>query len=325
MKVGAIRDDAKYERIREGLSRHQISGLVISGGDDTGSVLVDLGQHGIPCVHAPKTMDLDLQPYSVGGDSTINRIARFVRDLRTTAVTHNRVLIVEVFGRYAGHTAFHGGVAAEADCILIPEIPVQFSVVYKHLCERFMRRIRQSDVKAGTYMAVVAEGIHDERGEYFADRDQKDSFGQVKLGGAGRYVAERLEAIAKDDPQMQSFMREQAMFVPGVYECPEIREITPTHLVRCGETSAYDVNFGMKAGAAAVHLLLEGRTGVTVVDVDGQEIRYMPTERAIKQRQVDLEQVALFEQLGFCFGRDPHPYNPKFGEVPQGTVPKRYL
>ena len=325
MKIDAIPDDARYERIRAGLARHQISGLVISGGDDTGSVLIDLGRHGIPCVHAPKTMDLDLQPYSVGGDSTVNRIARFVRDLRTTAVTHNRVLIVEVFGRYAGHTAFRGGVAAEADCILIPEIPVRFSVVYKHLCQRFMRRIRQSDVKAGAYMVVVAEGIKNEQREYFALPNQNDSFGQVKLGGAGRYVADRLEAIAKDDPQMQSFMKEQGMFVPGVYECPEIREITPSHLVRCGETSAYDVNFGMQAGAAAVHLLLEGKAGVTVVEVDGQEIRYMPTEQAIQQRHVDLEQAALFEELGFCFGREPQPYNPTFAEVPQGSVPKRYL
>ncbi|MGA2035161.1 MAG: hypothetical protein ABSG68_23180 [Thermoguttaceae bacterium] len=62
-----------------------------------------------------------------------------------------------------------------------------------------------------------------------------------------------------------------------------------------------------------------------MVDVDGQTIRYMPTEQAIQQRHVDLEQVALFEQLGFCFGRDAHSYNPKFGEVPQGTVPKCYL
>ncbi len=325
VKVGAIPDNAKYERIREGLARHQISGLVISGGDDTGSVVVDLQGHGIRCVHAPKTMDLDLQPYSVGGDSTINRIAKLVRDLRTTAVTHNRVLIVEVFARYAGHTALYGGVAAEADCILIPEVPVQFPVVYRHMCERFMRRIRQSDVKAGAYMIVAAEGVKDETGKYIAVPGRKDSFGQVKLGGAGRYVAERLEAIARDDPRMQSFMKEQGMFVPGVYECPEIRDVTPGHLVRCGETSAYDVNFGMQAGAAAVHLLLAGESGVTVVDVDGQEIRCMRTEQAIRQRYVELERLACFEQFGFCFGREPQPYAPTFVKLRDDAVVKRYL
>ena len=325
VKVDAIRDPGRYERIRAGLEHHGISGLVISGGDDTGSVLVELDRQGIACVHAPKTMDLDLQPYSVGGDSSINRIARFVRDLRTTAVTHNRVLVVEVFGRYAGHTAFHGGVAGEADCILIPEVPVNFSVVYEHVRERFMRRIDHSDVKAGACMVVVAEGIKDASGEYVGDSNRKDPFGHVKLGGAGHYVARRLEETAKADPRVPEFMRKQGMFVPGVYEYPEIREITPSHLVRCGETSAYDVNFGMQIGAAAVHLLLEGCSGVTVVGARGNEVRYMPARQAIQPRYVDLEQVALFEELGFCFGRVPRAYAPRFVAAPEGTSPERYL
>ena len=105
MKISKIEDKEKYDHIKEGLKKHQIDGLVISGGDDTGSVIIDLHNNGIPCVHAPKTMDLDLMPYSVGGDSTINRIREFVRDLWTTGRTHNRILVVEVFGRYAGHTA----------------------------------------------------------------------------------------------------------------------------------------------------------------------------------------------------------------------------
>src|SRR5512138_400535 len=111
VKIGKIKDPNKWERIKAGLAKFGISGLVISGGDDTGSVVIDLHEQGIPCVHAPKTMDLDLNPYSVGGDSTINRIAEFLRDLKTTGRSHNRVMVIEVFGRYAGHTAFRGGVA----------------------------------------------------------------------------------------------------------------------------------------------------------------------------------------------------------------------
>ncbi len=120
VKISKIADPRKYERIKEGLRKFGIDALVISGGDDTGSVVVDLGSQGIPCVHVPKTMDLDLQPYSVGGDSAINRIAVFTRDLKTTGLSHNRILVIEVFGRYVGHTALHGGIGAEADCILIP-------------------------------------------------------------------------------------------------------------------------------------------------------------------------------------------------------------
>ena len=152
VKVKKINDDKKYERIKEGLKKHGIDGLVISGGDDSGGVMVDLDAQGIKCVHAPKTMDLDLQTYSVGADSTIARIASFAEDLKTTGTTHNRILVMEVFGRYAGHTAFRGGVAADADAILIPEVPVDFGVLYEHCKKRFFEshsiRIRKHRANA---------------------------------------------------------------------------------------------------------------------------------------------------------------------------------
>lgn len=169
VKVSKIKDEYKFDRIKKGLQKHKIDALVISGGDDTGSVMVDLNEQGIRCIHVPKTMDLDLQTYSVGGDSTINRIADFASDLKTTGKTHNRAIVLEVFGRYAGHTAFRGGIAADADCILIPEIPVDFDVVYEHYKKTFMRRVETSDVRAGTYLIIVAEGIQDKCGGNLTD------------------------------------------------------------------------------------------------------------------------------------------------------------
>ncbi|MBN1493129.1 MAG: 6-phosphofructokinase [Candidatus Omnitrophica bacterium] len=313
VKISKIKDEKKYDRIKEGLKKHGIDGLVISGGDDTGSVIVDLHNNGIPCVHAPKTMDLDLQTYSVGGDSTINRIAHFVSDLKTTGITHNRIMVTEVFGRYAGHTAFRGGVTAEADCILIPEIPVDFDFVYKHLKFRYMRRVSKSDVHAGTYTIVVAEGITDSKGEVITDDNAGvDAFGHKKLAGAGKFVCKMLTQRLKADPEIKDFMKEQHLFVEGLYEVPEVRDVNPGHLVRCGTASAYDVNFGKEAGAGAVRLLAKGLTGVTVVKVVGKHVSYMETHEAIKQRHVDLEQVALYEALGVCFGRVPVDYNPDF-------------
>ncbi|MFH1384956.1 MAG: 6-phosphofructokinase [Candidatus Omnitrophota bacterium] len=297
---------------------------MISGGDDTGSVIVDLHNNGIACVHAPKTMDLDLQPYSVGGDSTINRIATFVSDLKTTGVTHNRIMVTEVFGRYAGHSALRGGVTAEADCILIPEIPVDFDFVYKHMKFRYMRRVEKSDVNAGTYTIVVAEGITDAEGKNITDDGVGvDAFGHKKLAGAGKYVCNVLTKRLKKDDEIKEFMKEQKLFVEGLYEVPEIRHVMPGHLVRCGAASAYDVNFGKEAGAGAVRLLAEGITGVTVVKVDGNHISYMDTHEAIKQRHVDLEHVALYEQLGVCFGRIPVDYKPDFIRV-SGRVDRIY-
>lgn len=324
VKISKIDDPEKYERIKNGLKKHGIEALIISGGDDTGSVVVDLSSRGIPCIHVPKTMDLDLQPYSVGGDSTVNRIAVFTRDIKTTGMSHNRIIIMDVFGRYVGHTALRGGVGAEADCILIPEIPVDFDIVYEHMKATFFARILRSDVKAGTYIIVAAEGIKTASGELLYDESAGiDAFGHKKLAGAGKYIKQQLEKRLKKDPEVTDFMKKTGMYAPGVYLIPEVREVTPGHLVRSGQSSAYDVNFGHKAGAAAVLLLLDGKTGNTVVDVKGRKISYMATTEAIKRREVEIKEIALFESLGTCFGRKPEKYEYEFVEE-KGTV-ERHL
>ena len=93
---------------------------------------------------------------------------------------------------------------------------------------------------------------------------------------------------------------------------PEIREVSLGHLVRAGDTSAYDVTFGKQAGGAAVLLIKNGITGVTVVGVEHEEITYIPTADAILQRYVDLNEIAFYESMGVCFGRKPEEYMPKF-------------
>jgi 6-phosphofructokinase 1 len=324
VKISKIADPGRYERIKEGLRKFGIDALIISGGDDTGSVVVDLGAQGIPCIHVPKTMDLDLQPYSVGGDSAINRIAVMVRDLKTTGMSHNRIMVVEVFGRYVGHTAFRGGIGAEADCILLPEIPVDFDVIYDHIKATYFARVERSDVHAGTYMMVVAEGIKTASGELLYDESAGvDAFGHKKLAGAGKYVRQQIEKRLKADQEVTEFMKRTGMYAPGVYEIPEVREIVPSHLVRSGQTSAYDVNFGYRTGAAAVLLLLEGKAGNTVVDMSGKKISYMPTSEAIKRREVDVGEIALFESLGICFGRKPQKF--QYEAVQAKGVIERHL
>jgi 6-phosphofructokinase len=324
VKIAKIKDEHKYERIKQGLSKFGIGALIISGGDDTGSVVIDLCDQGIPCVHVPKTMDLDLIPYSVGGDSTINRIAEFIRDLKTTGRTHNRIMIIEVFGRYAGHTAFRGGIAGEADAILIPELPVDFNELYRHCKKVYMQRIKESDIKAGTYTIVVAEGLKDVSGrEMYDESAGVDTFGHRKLAGAGKYVSQEINRLLTADSEIRDFMMEQGMYVDGLNIIPEIRTVTPSHLVRSGNTYAYDSNFGMETGANAVCLLLRGIQGVTVTGYFGGIIRYMDIKEAIKQRHVDLQDVLLYEQLGFCFGRVRRDYNPEAVKL-SGLVQRIY-
>lgn len=306
VKISKIKDSDKYDTIRSGLKKHNIDGLIIAGGDDTGSVVVDLISEGINCVHVPKTMDLDLQTYSVGGDSTINRISKFTDELRTTGLTHNRALIIEVFGRYAGHTAFRGGIGADADCILIPEVEVDYEIVYNHFKTTYINRLLTSDVKGATYIIVAAEGVRDKEGKYFTDdKSASDSFGHKRLAGVGNYIRKQLEYYTQKDSYWELVLKREGIYVDDIYMYPEIREVQLGHLVRAGQTSAYDVTFGKQAGAAAMLLMNKGIYGVTVVGVEGQVISYIPTSAAISQRFVDLDEIAFHESLGVCFGREP--------------------
>ena len=304
VKIKNIKDDNKYNRIKEGMKKFDLDGLVISGGDDSGSVMVDLSENGIKCIHAPKTMDLDLQTYSVGFDSTVNRIATFAEDLKTTGRTHNRVIVMECFGRYAGHTVFRAGIAADADAILIPEVPVNFDTLYKDCKEKFMHRVMTSDVRAGTYLILVAEGLRNSNGEELYDESAGvDPFGHKKLAGAGKYVQTELEKRFKEDEEVKAFMKESKMFVKDLYEVPEVRNVAPGHLVRCGRSSVYDVNFGKEIGGAAVVLLMDGLTGYTVAGISDGKIQYIEAKKAIEQRHVNMKMVSYFEQMGICFGR----------------------
>jgi 6-phosphofructokinase 1 len=316
IKIAAIPDANRYQRIIAGLQRFSIDGLVIAGGDDTGSVVVDLADRGIPVVHAPKTIDMDLQTYSVGGDTAANRIARIVDDLKSTGRSHNRVMITEAFGRYAGHVALRGGIAADADCILLPEVPVDFDIVHEHLKRRLLGRLRAAGGFAATYTVVVAEGMTTAGGDTVTDDSVPvDAFGHRKLAGAGRYVRDQIQSRLDGDAEIRQAMRELGMYVPELHEAPEAREVVPAHLVRSGATSAFDVGFGKQIGAGAVLLLLDGVSGVTVSWVDGDFVSYLPTRAAIAQHNVDPAIISLYEEMGVCFGRRPQRYAPKFREL----------
>ena len=233
-------------------------------------------------------MDLDLEPYSVGGDSTISRIANFGRDLHTTTTTHNRIMVMEVFGRYAGHTAFRGGIGAQADIILIPEIQVDFDIVYERAISLLKERILRSDNKAGMALIMVAEGIRDSSGSEIVDENSPtDSFGHKALIGAGKYVVNQLEKRIKTDTSLVDFMKKTGQFVNKLYEALEVRDVRPGHLVRCGSTSVIDINFGLEVGAGAIELIHANKFGFTVSSFREGKLEYMLCKDAIRQRHVN--------------------------------------
>ena len=112
-------------------------------------------------------------------------------------------------------------------------------------------------------------------------------------------------------------MKKTGMYVKGINEIPEVRAVAPGHLVRCGHSSAYDVNFGKEVGAGAFILLNQGISGVTVSGISNGTIRYIDTKEAIKQRFVDTHQVAIYEALGTCFGRIPEKIHAKAEKLDQ--------
>jgi 6-phosphofructokinase 1 len=189
---------------------------------------------------------------------------------------------------------------------------MDFDIVYKHMKETFRRRVSESEYKAGTYVIVAAEGMKDSTGQSITDDSAgTDSFGHKKLAGVGKYVRENLTQRVKNDPELLKFMKEQGLFVEKMNEVPQIRETVLGYLVRSGSTSALDANYGKDTGAGAVVLLKNGISGVTVTGVTNGRVDYIPTETAIKQRNVSQDMIAFYEKMGVCFGRKPVPYAPR--------------
>ena len=191
--------------------------------------------------------------------------------------SHRQMQDLTMLLENAGHTDFRSGIAAESDAILIPEIPVDFDVLYEHCKERFFERVSNSDVKAGTYLVIVAEGLKDSSGEELFDESAGvDSFGHKRLAGAGKYVVHQLTKRFKADQSVTDLMKKEKMYVKDLYEVPEVRGVNPGHLVRCGHSSVYDVNFGKEAGGDIPQVWVTEKT-----DSTGQE--YLPLNMVLDQ------------------------------------------
>ena len=174
-------------------------------------------------------------------------------------------------------------------------------------------------------MIVVAEGLRDASGNELVDPNAPlDSFGHKKLMGAGRYVVKQIEDRIKKDPEIREFMKRTGQFVDGVYEIPEVRELRPGHLVRCGFTTPVDACFGLEVGAGAVHLALEGTFGVTVAGSRNGMVQYMDIKDAIQQRFIDEGDVKVYESLGLCFGRPMDAHVAMKGEKISGRPHRPY-
>ncbi|MFH1909036.1 MAG: 6-phosphofructokinase [Chloroflexota bacterium] len=225
--------------------------LVPIGGDDTLSYGVRMYQEGLKVVAIPKTMDNDVPgtDYCIGFSTCVTRTISLTNALRTIAGSHERIMVLEVFGRYAGFTALLPTMAGAAHRCVIPE----FKFDIERLTELM---IYDRDHNPSHYSVVlVSEGAMFEGGEMvFKDRTT-DAFGHAKLGGIGDLVSAELQ-------------ERTAKYNHGVTVNTINQKLG--YMVRGGDPDAIDSIVPMAFGNLALDLLLKGYHGRLVVLKDGR-------------------------------------------------------
>lgn len=256
--------------------QYKVDGLVAIGGDGTLRIAHELEKRGIPIVSVPKTIDNDLlgTDYTFGFDTALTTATDAIDKLRTTASSHNRVMVIEVMGRDTGWIALYAGIGSGAHVILIPEIPFSIEPILKQIAWR-------DSFGAKFTLIVVAEGAKPVGGEAIY-RDGAEAGGMLRLGGIAKWLVRQLDGKCNHD----------------------VREVVLGHLQRGGSPTAFDRVLCTRFGSEAVHLLAQGRTG-TLVSLRGTSIEAIEIWKVVaRQKYVpyngDLVQTA--RGLGICLG-----------------------
>lgn len=240
--------------------------LIPIGGDDTLSYGVRLFKEGVKVIAIPKTMDNDVPgtDYCIGFSTCVTRIIEMSNRLRTSAGSHERLLIVEIFGRYAGFTAMLPTMAGAANRCVIPEY--KFSI--EKLTELLIEDRSQNPSKYS--VALVSEGAMFEGGDMIFEDQAQDAFGHKKLGGIGNIVADRVKELT-------------ARYNGG--KPLDVMHQSLGYLVRCGDPDAIDSIAPMAYGNLALDLLLTNVHGRLVVLRNG---RYdnMPIEVVVSTKKI---------------------------------------
>ena len=262
------RDDGP-ERVRENMETLNLNGLIAIGGEDTLGAAARLhGEHGLPVIGVPKTIDNDLggTDMTFGFDTAVQIATDAIDRLHTTAESHNRVMIVEVMGRHAGWIALHSGLAGGADVILIPERPFDIEEVCRLIRRRHSR---------GRYFSivVVAEGALPKEGSMETLASDEDEFGHARLGGIGQLLEREIE--------------ERTGY--------ESRATVLGHIQRGGTPTAFDRVLATRLGVAAIDAANDGDWGVMPA-LRGTRIQLVPLSEAVADlRTVPPEDYAAAE------------------------------
>ena len=225
--------------------------LIPIGGDDTLSYGVHLYKQGVKVVAIPKTMDNDVPgtDYCIGFSTAVTRTIQMANILRTSAGSHERFLVMEVFGRYAGFTAMLPTMAGAANRCVIPE--------YEFDIERLTELLSEDRLKNPSRYSVVivSEGAMFKGGEMIFSDMEKDAYGHAKLGGIGDLVSVKLKELS---PQFNNGQRVNTI------------NQRLSYMVRGGDPDAIDSIVPMAYGNLALDLILSGIHGRLVVLKNGR-------------------------------------------------------
>jgi phosphofructokinase-like protein len=254
-----------------------LDAVVVIGGDGSMSVAHGLSQKGLRLVGVPKTIDNDIVGTSrtFGFDTAVHIVTEALDRLHTTAQSHNRVMIVEAMGRYAGWIALYAGIAGGADVILIPEFEYDIDEVVR-ICQE-----RETGGQRFT-MILVAEGARPKGGQMVVSDIVENSPDPIRLGGVGKFLEHQLEARIRS----------------------EVRTAVLGHIQRGGTPTAYDRALATAFGAYAASMVADGQFG-RMVALQQNQLTSVPFEEvANKTRTVppDAPMIAAALAVGTSFG-----------------------
>ncbi len=269
------------DRSDEMLRRLQYLGVeaVINiGGDGSQRISQMLLEKGCNIIGVPKTIDNDLSAtdFTFGFQTAVQEATTAVDKLVTTAASHNRVLVLEVMGRYAGWIALHSAVAGGADVCLIPEIPYDLNKVMEKIYSRFHRG-------RGYAIIVIAEGAKPAGGEVYYEESGEVGYQNVRLGGVASRLIHDLKKAGLDT---------------------DMRETVLGHLQRGGTPIAYDRVLATQFGAKAFEMVLNEEYG-KMVAYRHPNIVTVPFDEAISHYNfVDPEShlIKAARGVGICMG-----------------------
>ncbi len=264
--------DGDADIAKQALGKHGIEGLIVVGGNGSQVAASILSQSGFPVVGVPKTIDNDLAgtELTVGFLTAVEMVTHALDNLRATAESHNRVMVVEVMGRNVGWIAVESAIAGGADLALIPEFPFTLDDV----CDKV--RTRHEKYDRNYSIIVIAEGAIDSDGAIDPRSDSKDKLGRPKLGGVGPMLAREIESRLGYDAR-----------------CTVLG-----YLQRSAAPVAADRILATRVSDKAYDLLLGGQGGM-LAGLQGREVAAVPLKDiAGKEKKVTAEWRRLAELFG---------------------------